>query len=238
MTRDPEREADLDPTSYPEFRDRILRAEQEGIEHAARSYPGYPRIPLPRARGRVTVGLDRALATRRCHRDLGTEPPSRVELARLLQYAHGVNESRDRGPTPSSGGMQSLELYPVPLTSTWLEAGVYHYDRAGHFLSRLEAGAAREGWEALVPSMAQFTGGGLLWLIVGDGARIERKYGPRGRRFLCLEAGHLMQNLCLLSTTLGLVTLPLGGFYEREIAAHVGLPGTDRVLYLGACGAA
>jgi nitroreductase len=76
-----------------------------------------------------------------------------------------------------------------------------------------------------------------LWLVVGDGARAAGKYGARGLRFLLLEAGHLMQSLCLLSASLGLATVPLGGFFERPLARLLGLPAGDEVLYLGACGA-
>jgi SagB-type dehydrogenase family enzyme len=73
--------------------------------------------------------------------------------------------------------------------------------------------------------------------VVGDSVRVTEKYGPRGLRFLLLEAGHLLQNLCLMSTSLGLATVPLGGFFEREIARALLLPATDRVLYVGVCGA-
>jgi nitroreductase len=58
----------------------------------------------------------------------------------------------------------------------------------------------------------------------------------RAERFLLLEAGHLMQNLCLVSTSLGLVTIPLGGFLEDEIAMELCLLAGDRVLSCGVCG--
>ena len=54
---------------------------------------------------------------------------------------------------------------------------------------------------------------------------------------LLLEAGHLMQNLCLASVSLGLATVPLGGFFEQDLARAFALPATDRVLYIGLCGA-
>jgi nitroreductase len=53
---------------------------------------------------------------------------------------------------------------------------------------------------------------------------------------LLLEAGHLMQNLCLLSQSLGLTTVPLGGFFERELARRLTLLESDEVLYAGVCG--
>ena len=37
-------------------------------------------------------------------------------------------------------------------------------------------------------------------------------------RFLLLEAGHLMQNLCLMSASLGLTTVPLGGYFEADLS--------------------
>ncbi len=84
--------------------------------------------------------------------------------------------------------------------------------------------------------MGLISGGALLWVLVGDGARVQAKYGGRGWRFLLLEAGHLMQNLCLLSASLGLITVALGGYFEQEVASAFGLPGTDLILYLGICG--
>ena len=78
----------------------------------------------------------------------------------------------------------------------------------------------------------------MIWVLVGDGERVQAKYGERSDRFLLLEAGHLMQNLCLVSASLGLATVPLGGYFEQEIARAFALPAGDRVLYLGLCGIA
>jgi SagB-type dehydrogenase family enzyme len=230
------RSLELDRSSYPDFRDRIVAAERIGVTHAPRSYPGYPRVALDRVRARPLVALERTLEARRTHRTLAGVVPSRRELSRILRFAHGVTGADGRGPVPSSGALQALELYCVVFEDTWIEAGAYHYDRFGHFLSQVVRGAERARWNEIVPSTLQFEGGALFWLIVGDGHRIETKYGARGLRFLLLEAGHLMQNLCLLSESLGLCTLPLGGFFERDIASELRLHGTDHVLYAGVCG--
>jgi SagB-type dehydrogenase family enzyme len=229
--------AELDATSYPEWRDRIVAEEANGAPPAEpRSYPGYPRWSLDPVRPRLWGSLDRALARRRCHRGLSTALPPRHTLSRLLKAGHGVTGPRFAGPVPSAGGLQALELYLVALTPGWLPAGVYHYDRAGHHLSQVAAGAARGDWERLVPSLGLVRGGALLWVLVGDGRRVARKYGARGARFLLQESGHLMQNLCLLSVSLGLVTVPLGGYFERDVARQLFLPRADLVLYVGASG--
>jgi SagB-type dehydrogenase family enzyme len=229
---------ELDAATYPAWRDVILAAEASGaaMPGEPRSYPGYPRRPLDRVRHRLWPSLDRALAARRCAYPLGTSQPPRRALSRLLHAAHGMTGPEGRGPVPSAGGLQALELYLAPLADGWLPGGVYHYDRCGHYLSQVAGAFGRADWEAQAPSLERLEGGGLLWVLVGDGARVRAKYAERGLRFLLLEAGHLMQNLCLLSASLGLATVPLGGFFERAVARRLGLQPEDEVLYLGACG--
>lgn len=231
------RDSELDRTTYLEMRDQVIAFEQDPAPHETRSYPGYPQVGLVRCRPRALAGLEKALASRRCVRRLGRTLPSKRDLSGLLQFAHGVNGGEGRGPVPSSGGLQALELFIAALEPSWLPSGIHHYDRAGHRLSQVGPAADRGKWRELVPAMDLVDGGALLWILVGDVARIGAKYGDRGGRFLLLEAGHLMQNLCLLSASLGLSTVPLGGVLEPEIARAMALPEGDAILYVGLCGA-
>lgn len=229
---------ELDAASYPEWRDGILAAEAAGAARPGepRSYPGYPTWPLERVRPRLFGSLDRVLQRRRCGRVLGTELPDRPTMSRLLAMSHGISGPLFSGPVPSAGGLQALELYLANLNAGWLPAGTYHYDRAGHHLSQITAAGTREDWQAFVPSLTLIDGGTLLWILAGDGARVEEKYGARGVRFLLQESGHLMQNLCLVSANLGLCTTPLGGYFEQALARRLQLPRSDLVLYVGICG--
>lgn len=229
---------ELDATSYPAWRDAIRAAEEAGMAAPGepRTYPGYPQWPLDPVRRRWRPSLDRALAARRSVRDLGQGLPSRAALSRLLQASHGITGRPAAGPVPSAGGLQALELYLVAFEPGWLPAGAYHYDRAGHALSQLAAGAARDDWRQCVPALDLVHGGSVLWIVVGDGGRAARKYGERALRFLLQESGHLMQDLCLLSASLDLVTVPLGGYFEADVARRLALPPADLVLYAGVCG--
>ena len=225
-------ELELDETSFPAWREQIERFDLEALEHRPRSYPGYPRWPLPRARRRLRSSLERALARRASPRTLATELPSAAVLGRIAQLAHGIRRDGARGAVPSAGGLQALELYVVALTGGWLPAGAYHYDRADHALAQISTREIRDH----VPSLVTLDGGALLWLIAGDRAHVTAKYGARALKFLWLEAGHLMQNLCLLSADAGLQTVPLGGYYERALAKALQLPASDELLYVGVCG--
>jgi SagB-type dehydrogenase family enzyme len=232
------RATELDRTRFVEFRDRILASDAEGVLAEPRSYPGYPRFPLDRPRRRLWPPLDRVLLARRSLRTLAADLPPRRTLGRLLWLAYGLHAPGGRGPVPSAGGLQALELYLVTFAASWLPPGLYHYDRPGHHLSQIAEGADRVWWRGCVPSLGQVEGGGVLWALVGDAARVGARYGGRGGRFLLLEAGHLMQNLCLTSASLGLATVPLGGYFEREVARAFALPDGDLVLYVGVCGKA
>jgi SagB-type dehydrogenase family enzyme len=227
------RATELDRTSYPAWRDAILAASPD--LPPPRRYPGYPVHRLPRPLPRLWPPLDRVLRLRRSVNVLSTELPSRRVLGRLLREAHGITGHNGRGPAPSAGCLQALELYLAVLTPGWLPAALYHYDRAGHYLARLAA-TTRDELAPYIPSLGLVQGGSVAFVLVGDGARVAAKYGERGLRFLLLEAGHLMQNLCLLSTSLGLATVPLGGYFECELARRLALLPSDEVLYVGLCG--
>src|SRR5262249_43016629 len=157
--------------------------------------PGYRSWPLARVRPRLWPSLDRTLSARRCVRGLTDVPLSRRTLSRLLTLAHGIHATEYRGPVPSAGGLQALELYLVTWQASWLPAGLYHYDRSGHHLSQIAEDAVRRSWQGWVPSLGQVEGGSVLWVLIGDAARLESKYTERTCRFLLLEAGHLLQNL-------------------------------------------
>lgn len=227
---------ELDETNYPEFRERVRAAEAGPIEHAPRDHFGYPRLALPRPRARPWTPLEPILARRRSRRELSPKAPSASELGRLLWFSHGVQDSDGRGPAPSSGKLCALELYVASFDPAWLPWGIHHYDRGEHCLWHVAPSDTRAAWLSDVPSLQQCEGGALLWILVGDLSRVEAKYGPRAGRLLLLEAGHLMQNLCLVSESLGRCTLPMGGFFEGSLARRLRLPTGDAVLYVGLFG--
>jgi SagB-type dehydrogenase family enzyme len=228
--------SELNAANYPEFRERIRIVESGVVEHTVRQYPGYPRVALPKPKGRRWTRLETTLAARRSVRQLAASQPTARDLSRVLWFSHGAHESDGRGPTPSSGRLCALELYVATIGEGWLEAGAYHYDRVGHWLSRVSDSQDRSNWAEVVPSLNQLEGGSLLWILVSDVARMEAKYQQRAARLALLEAGHLMQNLCLVSQSVGRCTVPLGGFFENDLARQLLLPGGDCVLYAGVFG--
>ncbi|MBX3275194.1 MAG: SagB/ThcOx family dehydrogenase [Sandaracinaceae bacterium] len=236
-TRAALRPSELSTATFPRFRDALIAAEAAGATHALRTYPGLSRVPLPRPRARLTKAFDAVVAARRCGRRLGAELPDRAALGRLCALGHGVTGPDGRGPAPSAGNLQPIELYVLVLCDGWLARSAYHYDRAAHALADLAVPLERAALEGEVPSLAQVEGGALLFLLVGDTRAVAAKYGDRAPRFLLLEAGHVMQSLALAAASVDLGLVPIGGFLEAPLAARLRLPAYDAVLYAALAGA-
>ncbi len=176
-----------------------------------------PRIELPEPAA-ITIGLKEALERRRSARsdDTGT-PISLEEMGTLLGLALRKHAHGERRYYPSGGGLYPIETY---LISTALETqlpAVYHYNPEAHALERLwdlpagfkakEIGRLPEKFE--FSSMLVFTS---VW------QRSSAKYGDLAYLHALLEAGHMSENVLLVSTALGLSARPYAGFEDAQIA--------------------
>lgn len=227
---------ELDRPGLARLAEGMAAYEPDESELVPRSYPGYPSVTLSRVRVRRLASLDHTLLARRSVRTFQAEGPDERAVSRLLRLSHGVTADRGFGPAPSAGGLHALELYLAALSLPWLSPAVYHYDRVAHALARVAPAASRASWTGLVPTLMDMPDAPLVLVIAGGVARVERKYGQRGHRFLLLEAGHLMQNLALVAASLGASVVSCGGTLEGAVARELALPRTDAVLYAAACG--
>lgn len=230
------RTTELDPTALAAMRGRIAADNAQKIPLILRSHEGTPTHPLPIPSSPDSASLEGTLRNRRSHRHFSDAFPNREQLARILWFAHGIVTDRCQGPTPSAGGLQSLELYLATWNPTWLPQGCFHYDRIGHHLSQIGPGSDRSQWQTWVPSLESTNGGAGLFIVIGDLSRITERYGSRGARMLLLEAGHLMQNLCLICASIDWAVLPLGLYEEDPLRRQLCLESNEHPLYLGLLG--
>ena len=57
----------------------------------------------------------------------------------------------------------------------------------------------------------------LVFGLFSDPARTVEKYGMRGYRYICMEAGHSGQNISLVALTLKLGSVMIGAFDDNKI---------------------
>jgi len=203
---------------------------------SAKRFPQRPYVPLPEA-SLGTATLADAVAARRSRRSFGPDSLELSKLSTLLHVAYGITAGIDGTPqslraVPSGGALYPLELYVVSHRVEALEPALYHYEPLRHVLELLrplESPAEAELSpypEPLVESAAVVAMTAMFW-------RSRFKYGARAYRFALMEAGHVGQNLLLAAAALGLDAVPLGGFFDREVDAFLGVDGIyEASLYL------
>ena len=182
------------------------------------------------------------LLRRRCScRRFAPRPMPIGVLARLLEYSAGCSGLRDLGtgllyygrPAPSAGALYPIEVYLATQQVEGLANSVYHYLPETHRLEPVPGAPRLEQLCSLMLSQQFLADASALFFLAAAFQRTQRKYGPRGYRYILLEAGHIAQNLCLLATEAGLGSLCLGGFYDSRLNRSLGLDGVEQGVVYG-----
>jgi len=212
---------------------------EESYAHALdlgyKSYPDSPHVTLAES-WPVDLSLVDAIRSRRSVSDVEDRPLDLARLATLLRLACGVTM---RGPlplraAPSAGALFPVETYVLAFRVDGLEPGLYHYAPLGDRLERISSLPDRRTViaEVLAPGLADITPP-LILSLTAVLPRVQAKYGERGYRFSLLEAGHIGQNMSLVSAGMGLAGNCIGGFCDDEVNRLLGLPAPDEIaLYL------
>lgn len=158
------------------------------------------------------------------------------EVRRRMVSVGPFEYSRGGRTVPSGGGLYPLELYAWSGTAatqgpSTTPGEVYHFHPVLHLLERTGIHVPSclpwfpdLGYDTSLPPS--------IVVITGLHRRTTRKYGERGYRFLLLEAGHVMQNMLLAATALGVPSAPIGGFLDDVVAHALRLdPAQEYPLY-------
>jgi SagB-type dehydrogenase family enzyme len=204
---------------------------------------GLPEVPLPGG-APMPMAVGDAIAARRSRRQYSGEPVRLAALASLLRAAAGETAAVEveigdaRGPHPlravsSAGGLYPIDLYVAALKIDGLEPGVYRYDAADDALRRRGDAGAAEGVRAAFSAPEELISlgrAGAILLFVATPWRSMRKYGPRGMRFVFLEAGAMAQAVHLAATALGLGAVDCASFYDDELGRPLGIDGAAEAV--------
>ena len=216
----------------------LIAPDPERKPPPRRLYPGARRIALPGADLEIAQSLGDALAARRSMRDYAETILPQLLLGKLLFACAGVNGTlRFEGLTlgartyPSGGGLYPLEIYPVLQRVEGIADGIYHYDPFAHELEELRTGNYHQQFAAMTFGQDMLATANAILFITAVLDRSMWKYGQRGYRYVWIEAGHLGQNLYLVAGALGLAPVALGGFYDAEANALLGVDGAESTIY-------
>jgi SagB-type dehydrogenase family enzyme len=204
-----------------------------------RVYPGAPRTPLPGRDFAIDMPLGDALERRRSIRNYALREMPLETLGRLFHASYGLRVARTDGgeddfrrPAPSAGGRYPLELYVAAQAVEGLGDGIYHYDARAHALEHVRPGLAQPALVDLLMDQEVARRANAVVVITAVRERTMWKYGQRGYRHVLLDAGHVGQNLYLVSIALGLGPTAIGGFYDQELGALLRLPEDEEPFYV------
>ena len=150
------------------------------------------------------------------------------EVSQLLWASSGRNLYRRTAP--SAGATYPLETYLVSGEVEELEPGIYRYTPTRHSLeitkehdvrSRLSRAALGQGMVEEAP---------VNIIIAADYGRTTGHYGQRGNRYVHMEVGHVGQNVSLQAIALGLGTVMIGAFGDKEVKEVLGI--NEEPLYI------
>jgi SagB-type dehydrogenase family enzyme len=188
------------------------------------------RVSLPPVAPRHPV--EELISERRSTRRFSGKAVTLEELAHLLAYSYG-HTGRPPRPAyfravPSAGALFPLEIYFAALRIEGLERGIYHYDVQNCGVDRIRGAEALEGLDQiLLAKDVDLENASAVFFLSAVLRRSLFKYQDRGYRMVLMEAGAVGQNLSLLATSLGLGCVWLGGFFDDELAARIGLDEVD-----------
>ncbi len=191
-------------------------------------------LPLPQLKG--TGSLQQALQSRRSIRRYSKAPLTLDEVAQLAWAAQGITSQRGYRTAPSAGALYPLELYLVATRVSGLKPGLYHYLPAQHALQQLSSTTPQSNLASAAYSQHALTEAAAVFVITGVQQRTARKYGKRAERYVYIEAGHAGQNLLLQATELGLASVIIGAFVDKNVTQVLELERGEQPISLLAVG--
>jgi len=195
-----------------------------------------PSVALPSpTNDSILSGL---LQARHSCRQFVRRPLPLPQLSNLLANSYGILDVVPRPfgswgcarPVPSAGGLYPLELYLATAGVEDTEDGLYHYNALHHRLESMTKGPLLEGIGDYLLQQHFLHNANVIVFISANLARTTKKYGPRGYRYVLLEAGHCAQNLCLLASEQRFGVICIGGFSDAKVNRLVDLDGTSEAV--------
>jgi SagB-type dehydrogenase family enzyme len=193
------------------------------------------KLPAPEA-----SPLMQLLQARDSCRGFGLRPMPAQALSQILASAYGISRTGrlDGGGSvyfrtaPSAGGLFPLEIYALAREVEGVSDGLYHYNVRRHDLEPLKAGGWFSELDKALLMAPLVRGANLILFLSAVFARSQKKYGPRGYRYITLEAGHVAQNVCLSALEQGMGSLCMGGYLDGRLNRFLELDGLrEAVVY-------
>lgn len=185
------------------------------------------QLPLPKNEGKIS--LEEAILKRRSQRTFVNKDLRNEEIGQLLWAAQGITQAKggfSLRAAPSAGALYPMEIYLLS------RGGLFRYIPQGHKLEVIKEEDLRGSLAGAALHQDSISQAAVDIVISCVYTRITAKYGQRGIRYAHIEAGHIAQNIHLQAVALGLGSVPIGAFSDREVKRTLSLPEEEEPLYI------
>ena len=177
------------------------------------------KISLPPVPERGDVSLEQALWGRRSVREFTDEELDLEMISRLLWSAQGITgKKHGLRAAPSAGATYPLEL--LVATSKHLA----RYLPREHSLVVMAEGDLRAQLAIASYGQACVEKAPALFIFAADVSRTSGRYGERADRYVHIEVGCASENLMLQAAALGLGSVAIGAYDDKEVSTILYLP--------------
>jgi SagB-type dehydrogenase family enzyme len=205
-----------------------------------KSDPDAPRIALPKPAFPETESLWDILRERRSRRRYTSEPIPLGALSTLLWATQGITlyaPGYEFRTAPSAGALYPVETYLSIHNVEDAGTGVYHFNVIDFALEEISPQNHADSLARAALEQGMVARAAVLFIWTAIVLRSMWKYRNRCIRYVCMDAGHIAQNLQLAATALGLGCCPIGAFYDDEVNGVIRVDGEEETaIYLAAVG--
>ncbi|MBN1353519.1 MAG: SagB/ThcOx family dehydrogenase [Candidatus Omnitrophica bacterium] len=193
------------------------------------SYQAYGEmdiIELPRPKLKGKVSLEEAISSRRSVRSYSERELTMNDISQLLWASQGITDEKGLRAAPSAGALYPLEIYIAK------KDGIFYYLTDRHRLKKISgkdkrSDLARAAWNQ------RYIGEAPIDIVIcAVYKRVMSRYGERGIRYTDIEVGHSAENVHLEAVALGLSSVPVGAFDDKEVSGVLGLPEEETPVYI------
>ncbi|MGD1906509.1 MAG: SagB/ThcOx family dehydrogenase [Leptolyngbyaceae cyanobacterium] len=228
---------------HPPKSENSLNPDSDPLAAAADKY-NFPfclkvkTLAAPIAWGEHLQGLETTILQRRSTRMFSGANLTQADLNAVLNFTyhpqHYITQGFDQ--SPDYFDLSLVQSFVTVSGIDGLDAGCYYYAPQGQELRQIRFKNFRQELHYLCLGQDLGRDAAAVIFHTADLKTAVERYGDRAYRYLHLDAGHLGQRLNLAAIRLGLGVSGIGGFFDDQVNAVLGIPEGEAVLYITALG--
>jgi len=171
--------------------------------------------------------LEQALARRRSVTQFTNEALGPSAISQLAWAGQGITETQQGlRTTPSLG-----EIHPIDLIFV-TEEGMFTYNPTEHRLEQFSDQDIRIPLASATSMPESVAGAPCSIILAGSIRKMSERFPDKARTYICLEAGHIAQNIELQAAALDLGSVSVAVFNTSNVRKTCRLPRNQDPLYI------